>query len=52
MKSTLLQVQIPVEYKRYLKISSFDRGITITKYIMELIERDMECGNEKEKTNE
>lgn len=52
MKSTLLQVQIPVEYKRYLKIVSFDKGVTVTKYITELIERDMKLASEKEKTDE
>lgn len=48
MNNTLLQANIPAEYKRYLKIAAFDRGMTVTKYIMCLIERDMqENGAEK-----
>lgn len=42
MNNTLLQASIPTEYKRYLKMVAFDNGMTVTKYILKLIEKDME----------
>lgn len=41
MNNTLLQASIPIEYKRYLKMAAFDRGMTVTKYLLKLIEKDM-----------
>lgn len=41
MNNTLLQASIPTEYKRYLKMAAFDCGMTVTKYLLKLIEKDM-----------
>lgn len=41
MSNTLLQASIPAEYKRYLKMAAFDRGMTVTKYLLRMIEKDM-----------
>lgn len=41
MNNTLLQASIPTEYKRYLKMAAFDSGMTVTKYLLKLIEKDM-----------
>ena len=39
MNNTLLQASIPTEYKRYLKMAAFDSGMTVTKYLLKLIEK-------------
>lgn len=41
MSNTLLQASIPAEYKRYLKMAAFDHGMTVTKYLLRMIEKDM-----------
>lgn len=41
METTALYMNIPKEIKKYLKKKAIDEDVTMTDYIIKLIERDM-----------